>query len=289
MPFLTINGKEVPVASYARPEREVIGARGRSQNAVMRRGDRAQALILDVETPVIEAADADELEGMALGLGYAFGFDTGLYSGRTSLGPNAGYTAALGTTAPTPKYGTRRLNVNSSGGAVAWAVDLPVSNQWTAMWWHNLNNSPANTWTHYAVVNDGGQWTVYTDGAVTYGPSGTPPTSPGNFSQAVSGDVLTFSLLGKQVNGTNSAVAYFDDLVILPWAASAELVAAVDASARAYPAPPFVEVSGDCVDGDVVLCSLAVTSQTGVQAVMGGAWKTTLRSVSFRVEEVAPF
>jgi hypothetical protein len=289
MPFLSVNGWSVPVASVQRPEREVIGARGRAQSGVMRRGDRAQALILEAETPVMAAADANALEAMCLGRGFAFSLNDGLYSQRTSLGPVAGYNAALHTTSPTPKFGARYLKVNSSGGACAWAFNLEETNVWSAMWWHNHNNSPSNTWAHYCVVNNAGQWSVYVDGSLTYGPSGTPPTSPGNFSASVSGNLLTFSLLGKQVNGTNSANANFDDLVLLPWAVPAGLVAAVVASTRAFPAPPFVEVSGDVVDGRVVLCAAEVTAQAVERAVIGGTWTNTLRSLSIRFEEVNPF
>ena len=289
MPFLSINGLEVPVADggFRLPEREQVGPRGRVASGSMRRGARAQALVAEGSTPLITAAEAAVLHGMLAGTGYKWSFDEGLGSDETGLNPNAGYDAlSLVTATPTPKYGTRCAKLTVSNGTLAFEVDLEESTTWSASFWHNDNNAG---WVHCVIVCNGGSYSCYEDAALEYGPSNTPPTYFGNVTFSVSGDVLTFSLKGKTRAGTNATNQSYDDLVIVPWAMSADLVLVLWASTRAYPAPPFVEASGDALGGRIIKCSGMVTGQQMAQAVSGGAWTTTLRNVDFRLDEAEPF
>lgn len=285
MAYLKLNNWEVAIANaQAKTVRTQVGAQDRMLSTRLQRGERGWPREWTLATPPMTAAQAEALENLLLGRGHTFSFDSwGLTADGTGLGANAGYAAQLITSAPTPKYGARALKVNSSGGSCAWTVTLPDSTSWSMMWWHNHNNSPANTWTHYAVTCTAGSYRVFTDGVLTYGPSGTPPTSPGNFSVSSS----TFSLLGKQTNGTNSANSNFDDLVILPWAAPAELVAAVASSSLAFGALPGMLLTGDIVqETSGILVTGAEVSSAAVQAFIDGAWASNHRVVSFKLLEV---
>lgn len=288
--FLTLNGWGVPIAEGGakRSGRQFVGpAASRSNRGSMRRGERAHAWTDSFTTPVIDADTADALVGLLAGEFYHWPFDdVGLYSEGGGLGPVAvGYNAALYTTSPTPKFGTRYVRVSTSGGSIPWSVDLNSASTWTFMFWHNYNNtSPgANSWTHYAIVNNAGSYSVYSNGALSYGPSGTPPTNPGNFSVSVSGLVGTFSLLGKQVNGTNTANANFDDVVVALWAMPAAQVAAYYESGQPWSPEPFLDAGGAYFNAGTTLVEVdpAVGDVETRQAVYGGAWNQDLRVVNF--------
>lgn len=285
MVFLALNNWEVPILNaQARTARTQVGAVDRMLSARIQRGERAWPREWNLQTPPLAAAHADALEQMLLGRGHTFSFDSwGTSADGTGLGANSGYAAQLITSSPTPKFGTRALKVNSSGGSCGWTVTLPDTTTWTMMWWHNHNNSPANTWVHYAVTCTAGQYRAYAAGALTYGPSASPPSSPANFS--VSGSTL--SLLGKELNGTNSANSNYDDLVILPWAAPTELVAAVAASSLAFGALPGMTLTGDIVQETTgILVVGAEVVSVPVQATVDGVWASNNRQVSFKLVEV---
>jgi len=288
MSFLTLNGLEVQVLDGS-AKRNVgdVGPRGRSHNGVIRDGRRSEFVSLDLSTPVLAEDDAHVVEHLIRGSGWHFSFDESLYSEGNGLGPDAGYTAALVTASPAAKYGTSSLNVNSSGGSVSWTASLLYASTWSMSWWYNFNNAdPAiDDWTHYVVVRDGGYYTVYTDGAVTYGPSLTLPTAPTNFTVTESGLDVTFSLLGKKADGTNSAVVYYDDLVFVPWVMNQAMVTAIVDSLIAFSDLPFLWLAGDVIrDAGPLEVRGTVQDVTYVQAIVS-TWADNNASVQFRLEQ----
>ena len=293
--FLTLNGWAVPVmdGGAKRSGRQFVGpAASRSNRGTMRRGERAQAWTDSFTTPPIDADTADALVGLLAGEFYHWPFDdVGLYSEGGGLGPSpTGYATDTWTTAPTPKFGSRYIRGNSAGNvACAWDVDLNYYDTWTFMWWHNYNNSfpAANSWNHYAVVCSAGSYRGYTNGVLTYGPSGTAPTSPGNW--AFSWDepngtpVGTFSLYGMQVNGTSTTAANFDDVVVALWAMPAAQIAGYYESGQPWSPEPFLDAGGEYFNAGTTLVEVdaAVGDIETRQAVYGGAWNQDLRVVNF--------
>lgn len=282
MAFLTVNGWTQPVArdTAQRDAPVIVGpAPADSPNGKTRNGERGFKVPLSFTTKLITPAHADALQGLLRGDFYHFPFDEGLCSEAAHLQPTLGYTAALKSSGPTPKFGTRYLHVNSSGVYVYWAITRVTA--WTLSWWHNHNNvTPgANAWTHYVVAYDpiANTYTGYTNGAVTYGPSSTAPAAAqnfGNYFQSLSSGTLTFGFLGKQVNGTNTAVSYFDDLVVSRFAWPAALVTAIynGGAGRAFSPEPFVDVDGDALSGmGAMEMRAAVGQQTISKASLEGS------------------
>lgn len=291
--ILTLNGWNPGIAdeSLARAAAEPIGPRGRGVRGQLRRGERGFLFQHDMRTAPLDAATADALQGLLLGDFYHFPFDgsSGLYSEGAFLGPDAGYIATLNTAGPTPKFGTHSMRITSSGSHVTWTVTNVTS--WTMAWWHNWNNSSpgANSWTHYVVTYDAdtGYYRVYTNGALTYGPSASVPTSPGNFYAAVSSGTGVFGLKGKKTDGTSTATANFDDLVISRFVWPADLVTSIynSGTGRAFSREPFLDMGGALINsGTEREVSGAVTEQPYLQANLTSTWAMNLRTVAFNLQ-----
>jgi len=293
MAYLTLEGMTVKakVGSFRALEPELIAPAEPSLRGHARRGEIAQRRAWVFTVPAQAFSSWSPLAWLLRARGWTFSFNKGVYSDRTGLGPNAGYAASFITSSPTPKFGTRALRVSSSGGSIPWNATLQRSNCWSASWWHNYNNSPANTWTHYAVVCDAGSYTVYTNGAVTYGPSSTPPTSPANFSASVTDGTLTFALLGKQTNGTNTALSNYDDLAILPWAMPSALVSATynSGTGRAWTGLPFLTLSGDCVGGESIVVDPRLQDAELRQLILSATRASNAAEVTVRLTEAEPY
>lgn len=256
MAALTFNGWTIPCAkgSVSAPAPQGVGGEStESVNGKVRRGERGWIFRRDITTAPMLPVDCDALEGMLRGDFYHFPFDEGLESESAHLGPsNVGYSALLITASPTPKFGTYAVKVNASGGYLTYAMNR-VRAGYFVSWWHNHNNSPANTWTHYLRTYNPytAQHTVYTNNVVTYGPSSTPPTSPANVTATLSGGTLTVNLQGKNTAGTNSANANYDELVMGRFHAPAGLVAAIynGGTGRVWSPEPYLDAAGDLLGG----------------------------------------
>ena len=116
--FLYLNELSVPVAfAQASQANQEHGAYfGRSLDGTGRRTSRAQKRMWSVATPPLDLADADALEGLVLGKGHHWPFDSHFYSSK-GLGPDSGYSAGtvIGTTTPSPAVGAGYLEVPSAG------------------------------------------------------------------------------------------------------------------------------------------------------------------------------
>lgn len=281
MPIISLNGYSLNVApgSIRRGSIEEIGPVEGSYKGWTRDAVRARRRTWSGTIPYEVSATQEAVEQLITGRAHHFPFDSGLYSDKSGLGPNSGYSVTLAATAPTPKFGAYRCQV-TSGSAVAWTCDVPIANTWSMAWWF----STGGAWTHYCVTSRAGTVTRYVSGAVS-------GATLANYSVTTSGTSGTFSLLGKDTAGTNSATAYFDDLVIFPTCAlNANLVTAFAASTIAQSSLPFLNLTGDVLDeaGPV-----EVRGRLGevrfVEGYKGGAWNNNLRTVDFTLVETKPY
>jgi hypothetical protein len=78
------------------------------------------------------------------------------------------------------------------------------------------------------------------------------------------------------------------ELQFLPFAASAEMLAALGSASRTYEiaAPPRVRLSGDIVCGDPVAALGKTASETQAGRQVSGAWQNNRRQVEFELREV---
>lgn len=254
---------------------EEHGPASPSYRGYLRDAVRARRRTWKFTVPVDTAANGDALADFILGRGHHFAFDTSLYSDG-GLGPQSGYAASLGTAAPAPKFGSRRVQVNSAT-TLSWVMSVPRTGSWTMAWWFYNGAS----WDHWAVTSNNTTLTYYKNGVGT--------TAPGNYSVTESSGNGTFSLLGKNVAGTNQN-SQFDDLVILPWPATSTMVTAWAAATSAFHPLPYLYLSGDVLtETGPVQVRGAVRSLPMSQGAPSSGWANNLRSVDVELVERQPY
>lgn len=275
MSFLSLNGWSVGIADRnAKLRREEVGLmEGRAFSGMQHDTRRAVKRTGQFTTGVLGEDDGDALENLLTGLGWHFPFDQDLYSEDTKLGPSAGYTATLGTTTPTPKFGTRRLSV-PSGSTILWPAGL--GSNYTVMAWIWNGSS----WDHWIRRSDDSSGSVVTT-LYKNGVSGQPAL----YSLTVSGGAVYLS--GRNPATNASATTYYDDLVVLPWVASAGQLAAWSSAASPFSPIPKLDLSGDVLrEASSIEVRGKVTDVVYEQAMVGGVWQDNARRVSFSLLEV---
>lgn len=274
MSFLSINGWDVPIEpsnADIRPE-EVARTDARAFTAAMLDTRRGEKLRGEFTTSLLSMADADALKNLLLGRGWHFPFDGDLYSEDTGLSPQTGYTATLGTTTPSPKFGTHRCKVPS---ATSLYYNTGLGNSYTIMGW--IWSGAA--WEHWARVSDGSTSsptvTCYKSGSVV----------ANNYAMTVTSG---YAYLNGKVPSTGSnSDAYFDDIVVLPWAVSAGQLAAWSVAANAFSALPKIDVGGDVLrDYGTVEMRGRVGGGKLFMARLSSGWSDNAQRVQFTVEEV---
>lgn len=168
MPGLTVNGVSVPALmdrGVTRSAPELIGpADERSFQGDLLSAVRARKEVLDLRLSLQDSATATAWRRWLLGLGDSWNLDDatfGLYSAK-GRAPLAGYGASVGTTAPPPKWGARRLGVTSS---ITWAPlgfrgwDAALDGRTVVLWrWNGA------AWKHHIIRDD---WSMWVDGVAS--------------------------------------------------------------------------------------------------------------------------
>jgi hypothetical protein len=247
MPYATLNGLEVPFLEGTLTKTPVnIGSSSRVISGKYFQGVTSRTTDFEGATIPLVEEDHDFLRDFVEGRGHLWSFNEDKFSGD-GLGPNAGGTSSISTTEK--KFGAASLLIGS-GSSIEYELGSAFASgsQWTISVW---KRTASNTFTHYAILDDG---TQYKAGAV-HTPSGSDDVT--NWL-SMTGSNLTIE--GKDIAGTNSASAYYDQLVVRPFRMSAEAILAEASATVAFPALPHLLLAGDIVPRGAIDVCCAVES-----------------------------
>lgn len=240
--FLQLNGVNWPVSTdQAQPKDVEIGQTIRAIDGTEVGTRRALKREWKLKTIPYSPTDALAFRYAVRGEGHHWSFDsnsptgTYLYSDKGLLNSASSGTLTYATSTPSPKFGAGELEI-SSGGSVTWAAlvgeDGNTAGSWSVIvWFYN-----GSSWDGYAVSYNGSSYVQYKNGVVGL------PALPGFISASGSG----LALLGKGYGGSNQ-VAYFDDLVVLPYLARPADLAVWSGATAAFAPLPKVGLSGTMV------------------------------------------
>lgn len=221
MPFCVLGGITIPIAAgEATKRREIIGERTRAFSGELRSSVRARKDSFPMRTIPMAPALADAIVALVEGQGHRWAFDEHLYSDKgLGLFAGSGAGASLGTTAPVPKYGAKRLGL-AAAASVTYATAL--GGAWTVMVWRWSGSA----WVHYAIRSDGAKWI----GVARNDAAATP------WLQVDGAGNVTIVAGGAE---------FYDDLVCLPYLVPAEWVAAWAVRSSAFSPLPRLHLTGD--------------------------------------------
>ena len=225
MAALSLNGWTVPLLLEGAQQTPDVGEDAApSVSGEMIRLRRYIKQKWSIKAGPLTASQKADLFGLALGQCDHWSFDesgTDWQWSEGGIGLLSG-TATYATATPSPKYGAGYIDVGTSNLPT---FDARIAGAWTLLAWRYESGA----WHHHAITSTGD---YYEDGAVT----GSAPVG----LAVTSGSVRLGSTLSTQ---------QWDDLVLLRWAASAELVAAVYAAGAAFRGPDQW-ATGDLLEAD---------------------------------------
>lgn len=273
MPFLTVNGLELEVLDEQADERnDSVESWERSAGFALTGTTYARKRKWTVQTPPLTLAEAQAYIGWVQGLGHYWSFDYPYlkYSTEGGVAPTLGGSSAVSTS--TPKFGTRCLNV-ASGQNCVFPTSFSDTDMTWALWKRPSSGSGSGTYNHFAQVR-GSSNTSYVDGS---------PASISSWFSVSSGDL---TIQGED-NAASAAEARYDEILIVPYQMTADMVAALAARTSAIVPFPFVSVAGDMIpEAAGVTCKGLYTGSEYLQAALGGTFQSNLRRVTFDLIEV---
>lgn len=238
MPYLTLSGFEVPVstvgANYARTAQ---GDESRAFGGQFVPSRRNVSRTFTLTAPLASRSDQLPLMGLIQGDGHKWNFNSDLYSSK-GLGPQAGYTVTMSAT----------------GGIVGGYVQVTSAqtlsyrrlqdSDYSMMVWKYVGAA----WVQYVLTFDA------STGTTTQYKAGSPhtPIAGDNITNWFSYSTGTgdFTLNGKDIAGTNANSRY-DELVIVPYLMTAEMVSAFHTEVQTTGLPfselPLLNVAGDII------------------------------------------
>lgn len=236
MAFLTVNGLTISVKDAgASIQRAGFGAsNGRSFSGTVSPERLSLIRSFEIETTMDTLENQRSLAGLIGGEGHYWAFDTNLYSSK-GLPPNSGYTITMSAT------GGQVGGYVQVTSAQTLAYDYTLNSDFTMMVW----KKEGVNWLHYAYVYDVATTTV------TQYKGGAPHTPAGadNITNWYAYSSGTHTFQGKDISGTNGNAPY-DDLVIVPYAMTASMVAAFYALTNG--GTPFSSLPKLTMGGDII-------------------------------------
>lgn len=267
MSFCTVNGLSIEIKHKSwSEESEDVTDMGRTPNGTLFMNTTAYKRRWRGRVPLtVGALSAALRDWIKANFQYA-NFESSV---RTNMGATPTVVGTFSTSTSQKKFGSRG-GLISSGGSAAYALGTQFATKWTMVVW---KRTALNTFTHYAINSDGVQ---YKAGAV-HTPSGGD--SVVNWATIASG---TFTLLGKDVGGTNSANAFYDELLFFPFILDVTMIAALAArTASLNFTPCTVLLGGDTVGGTEVPCCGMVSSLSNTFTVSSN----TASEIDFQLTE----
>lgn len=234
MALYTLNGYELPLASV-RQRGDGLKTIERTVTGQLFTDVIARKLSWDVEFVAKANADLVFWRQLLSGLGHKFSFDLNTFSSK-GLVSNTPANGSIGGTSPSPKFGLGRLGVSPAmtytfSGYFAWTVSVWV---WTGSVWQLRQQTSA-----------GDKWQAGVKGSYAW-------------DYALSGGVLTLP-----------TSTFYDDLVVLPYVLPDARIEAWP-TGFAWPALPWLRLSGDALGGEVYTVALADDEPDLEQIAMGG-------------------
>jgi hypothetical protein len=255
MPFLSVNGWTVTAENESPNESHIYhGEIGRSWSNRPNRARRSIPREWSLKSLCRTIGDADTLEALIEGRGHHFSFDFDAFS-DSGLGPTAGSTYTIEEDSPV--HGLGRLDIISPF-TVTWDAEL-ISGRYTIMYWRTILATPV----HVTVRSDGAKW-----------------------EDGVRDDSLSTTELLVTGGAVQLAVGDYDDLVILPVAASEDFIEQTYTfmAAQAYSRLPRLIVDGDITSNVQLECLGKIETEPHIQ-FGGAAWVNNARHVAFKISE----
>lgn len=254
MPWLALNGINVgAIASLGdapKVEPRDIGDMSPAGDGSLRVTRQNRKWDFKLSTVPLKAVDAYAWEGLVIGEGETWSFDSSLY-GSKGLGPNAGFNASV--VAGSAKFGAGKLRVPATTGTITFnKAGYNASGAYvafTAMVWR----FEGGAWHHYIWRSDNAKWLdgVRNDAAVTTWLS----VSTGSFTIA----------------NVSGAADDYDDLVILPYNIPDAWGPVFGTALEAFSALPYVHATGLMVPEQTTRRVLGACSSSVLVATPKGA------------------
>lgn len=266
--FMRVQGVPLPVAlnSIDRDDVEIGAGLERAYSGAALRSVQAVKRQWQAGLVPLSQEEATAFVALLQGRGDHVAFDSDSYSDK-GLAPSLSTGATRPTTAPSPKWGTARLELASgTSNQIAWPLQLGA--RWTACVWRYESAG----WHWYWVRDDGAVWR---DG-ISYGAS-----IPAWLQVNGSGSLYLL--------GTSGSVTTFDDLLVLParmptsWVPSLYALA----QAQAWPLAPRLLLTGDAVpEGSATVMGKVSKSKGAVGRLAGAAaFAATLETLAVELWE----
>lgn len=281
-----INGLTINVTEISPPENlYAVSFMDFISNGYHAKSNLGVKVRFEAKTAYYDHDDALAIAQWIDGVGQVWDFESATAAsqqwGSKGTGANSGSSWDVDSTYN--KYGTYGIDVDGASSEY-FRVDTPLAtgtlgltpDDYTIMFWRQ--EGTGGTQYHYAYVSDNGSATEYRNGSSgTYNITNTVSISTG-----AAGYV---SLLGKAIaDGTTNVQAFYDELIILPYAATSDMVTAVYSKGSAMSKLPLVDVKGDAVGSNGYITMLSrVTGRDYIQGNLSGSFASNVSRVSFEL------
>jgi hypothetical protein len=225
MVALSVNGIEIPVCTWKESDEE-IGERMRASSGKSLVSIRDRKFVRRFSVRTEDTTLAEAIKGLLTGDGFSWSFDIDWYSeqGLPVIATAGAASSSLGSTAPTPAFGAKRLAIPAAT-TVSWQLPDRYSVVWTMIFWAYYSGA----WHHYVLNSLGEKWK---DGATT---------TDSVYVNVVTGGGTT----QMQLSSPSGSAAYYDDVVVVPYLWPSTWPAQVYAATRAWKPFPFLSVDGE--------------------------------------------
>lgn len=291
MPYLSVNGVELKcVEAHGARNPVPVGAGSQQAYSGKTQKERKRVLRQEVNQTIPDTqVNTQFYRNLINGFGARWAFDdavviSGVYNGQYSDdGIEATFTAGTGgatqISTAQARWGVASMLVFHGTAGVFSTATFPMPNDgqtgdvasgWTILVWRYESAA----WNWYTLELQAGVAAQYKNGAYV---GSTLPSW-----MSVSNGVLTITGSGQ------SADAYYDDLVILPYVVPSAFIAGqyTFASAQAWSSMPFLVASGDWLDTQTsIKVDGTDNGTTTMSGNLGGGFTDNLEQVAFTLQE----
>lgn len=256
MKFLTINGHEISIQQKSpsnSPESGKIVERG-PFGQLMGTRSFAEKNVLELKTTTLTPSEAKAIIGLVRGYGHSFSFDSDIYSDGKGLSPSDWSNVSL--VASGGKFGGY-LQINP-GGYIKYDFSNPIeginySQEWTILLWRKLEGtisaqhvSATQVNQSSPVIQDYSFYALKSDGEKFW--NGEEKSWLDTSFISMNNGLLT-------INGDNSNDSLnilIDDLVVLPFHVTSQIISNIFNLKQAFSKLPRLNIAGEVVDREII-------------------------------------